>query len=240
VIEECFEKLAPSNPVKAINDYYKRQLTREEIAAGEHRNFVGGLWREIGVLQFEFLRRNGLLPHHKLLDIGCGSLRCGIPIIENLDSGNYYGIDINASLIEAGGHELNQEGLTSKKPHLLVNDKFEFDRFGVSFDFAIAQSVFTHLDMNLIVRCFVQARRVLKTDGRFFSTFFLAPSPGHIDSIEHQPGGVVTNFDTDPFHYSFSEIQWLANISGLSATLIGDWNHPRSQRMIELRPIPNE
>ncbi len=220
--------------MKAINDFYERQLTPEEIAAGEHRTFVGGLWHEIGALQFEFLRQSGLLPHHRLLDIGCGALRCGIPIIEYLDSGNYYGVDINASLVEAGKHELEQKGLTSKQPHLLVNDKFEFDRFGISFDFAIAQSVFTHLDMNLIVRCFVQTRKALKSDGTFFSTFFLAPFPGHIATIKHQPGGTVTNFDTDPFHYSFREIEWLAEISGLSARLIDDWNHPRNQKMIEL------
>jgi hypothetical protein len=28
--------------MKAINNYYVRQLTAEEIAVGEHRNFVGG------------------------------------------------------------------------------------------------------------------------------------------------------------------------------------------------------
>jgi Methyltransferase domain len=227
-------KLRSRNSVKSINQYYDRQLTPEEIIAGEHRAVVGGLWSEIGQLQFQFLRGNGLLPDHKLLDIGCGALRGGIQFVEYLDPGNYYGVDINASLVEAGKHELNREGLNSKQPHLLVNDRFDFDRFGTSFDFAIAQSVFTHLDMNRIIRCFVQARKVLKSDARLFATFFLAPSPGHIAPIKHEPGGIITNFDTDPFHYSFCEMEWLADISGLSARLIGDWNHPRNQMMIEL------
>src|SRR5207248_2753736 len=146
---------------------------------------------------------------------------------------NYYGLDLNASLIEAGKHELRNEGLT-KKTQLLVNDKFELGRFGAVFDFAIAQSLLTHLDMNLILRCFIEVHRVLKPDGKFFATFFLAPSPGHIASITHQPGEVVTNLDSDPFHYSFREIEWLAEVSGLSARLIGDWDHPRDQKMIEL------
>jgi hypothetical protein len=90
--------------MKTVNQYYERQLTPEEIAAGAHRDLVGGLWDEIGVLQFDFLRQQGLLPQHKLMDIGCGALRCGIPIIRYLDEGNYYGLDINASLIEAGQH----------------------------------------------------------------------------------------------------------------------------------------
>ncbi|MDX6289544.1 MAG: hypothetical protein QOH42_1343 [Blastocatellia bacterium] len=220
--------------MKTVNQYYERQLTPEEIAAGAHRDLVGGLWDEIGVLQFDFLRQQGLLPQHKLVDIGCGALRCGIPIIRYLDEGNYYGLDINASLIEAGQHEIEHAGLKSKQPHLLVNDKFEMEHFGISFDFAIAQSVFTHLHMNLIVRCLVEVRKILKSGGKFYATFFLAPSPGHLMPIKHEPGGIITNFDTDPFHYSFRELEWLAAIAGFSARLIGDWNHPRSQQMLEL------
>jgi SAM-dependent methyltransferase len=218
----------------AINPYYTRQLTRKEIAAGVHRSFVGGLWHEIGTLQFKFLLKQGLLPSHKVVDIGCGALRCGIPIIRYLDAGNYFGFDINASLIEAGKHELNLAELNAKRPILLVNDKFELERLGNSFDFAVAQSLFTHLDMNLIVRCLIKVRNVLRPGGKFFATFFLAPSPGYLAPIHHEPGGAVTNLDSDPFHYSFSEIEWLARIAGLSAELIGDWNHPRNQQMLLL------
>lgn len=220
--------------MKRINNYYERELTLAEIAAGEHRSFVGGLWDEIGSLQFEFLLERGLLPSHRLIDIGCGALRCGIPLIRFLDEGNYYGLDLNASLIDAGRHELEKEALAAKRPTLLVNDRFEIDRFRMSFDFAIAQSVFTHLDLNLIARCLVETRAQMKSGGKFFATFFEAPHPAHIEPITQQPGDIVTNFDCDPFHYSFSEIEWLAGISGLSARLIGDWNHPRNQKMLEL------
>jgi SAM-dependent methyltransferase len=220
--------------LSAINNYCTRQLTPAEIAAGEHRNFVGGLWHEIGALQFEFLLRQGLLPSHKLVDIGCGALRCGVPIIRYIEEGNYYGLDINASLIEAGKCELTRERLNAKKPTLLVNDKFEIDRFGVSFDFAIAQSVFTHLDRNLILSCMVEARKVLTAGGKFFCSFFQAPGPAHIAPIQHQPGGAVTNSDRDPFHYSFCEMESLAETAGFSANLIGQWGHPRDLQMLQL------
>ena len=222
----------------AVNCYYTLQLTRAEIAAGAHRNLVGGLWDEIGKLQFEFLLRQGLLPGHKLVDIGCGALRCGIPLIRYLDKGNYFGLDINASLIDAGKHELGLAGLTSKQPELLVNDKFELERLHPSFDFAIAQSLFTHLDMNVIVRCLIEARKVLASDSKFFATFFSAPRPGHLAPIQHEPGGIVTNFDSDSFHYSFAEMQWLAQTAGLVAELIGNWSHPRNQQMLQLSIAP--
>src|SRR5262245_23482763 len=222
--------------MKAINNYYVRHLTAAEIASGEHRNFVGGLWQEIGDLQFQFLRRNGLEAHHTLIDIGCGALRCGIPIIRYLDSGNYFGLDINSSLIDAARSELENEGLTSKHPQLLVNEEFSLARFAVEFDFAIAQSVFTHLNAKLISQCLVELHKVLKPDGKFFATFFRAPSSGHRGTITHEPEGVMTNFDADPFHFSFAEMSQLAVDSGFTARLIGDWNHPRGQQMLELSP----
>ena len=81
---------------------YGRQLTEEEIRSGWHRQFVGGAWEEIGRLQFEYLRRQGLRPQHLLLDVGCGALRGGIHFVRYLEESHYCGIDINASLVEAG------------------------------------------------------------------------------------------------------------------------------------------
>ena len=44
------------------------------------RAYVGGLWAEIGRLQFEFLLRQGLAPSDCFLDIACGSLSRGRPL----------------------------------------------------------------------------------------------------------------------------------------------------------------
>jgi ubiquinone/menaquinone biosynthesis C-methylase UbiE len=88
-----------------------------------------------------------------------------VHFVRYLDQGNYYGLDVNASLIEAGNMELAQLGLASKQPSLLVDDKFQMTRFGISFDYAIAVSVFTHLYMNHIARCLAEARKVLKPEG---------------------------------------------------------------------------
>ena len=48
---------------------YDRRLTVEEIRLGFHRDFVGGMWVELGRLQLEFLKHQGLLPAHSLLDV---------------------------------------------------------------------------------------------------------------------------------------------------------------------------
>ncbi len=223
--------LNPQPSAQGVNPYW-RQLSSADIAAGQHRAFVGGMWEEVGRLQLEFMKQQGLRPEHRLVDIGCGALRGGIHFVRYLHEGNYCGVDLNSSLIEAGKRELASAGLSHKRPHLLVNDKFEASRFGATFDYAIAVSVFTHVYMNHIVRCLVETLRVLKPEGKFYATFFEAPHAAHINQITHRRGGITTNYDADPLHYSFSEMEALASGAGISVELIGEWQHPRDQQML--------
>ncbi|WP_201092534.1 class I SAM-dependent methyltransferase [Thiocystis minor] len=216
--------------MKGVNAYF-RQLSDEEIKHQAHREFVGGLWDELGELQLNFLIQHGLKPHHKLLDIGCGCLRGGVHYIRYLDEGNYFGLDINASLIEAGKIEVEQAGLSRKHPTLIVDDEFACGRFGEKFDFIVSVSLFTHLPFNVIVRCLHRARESLLPHGIYYSTFFQAPSPSHLDPIVHQPGGIVTKYDADPFHYSIEELADMAKLAKLELDVIGDWQHPRNQKM---------
>ena len=238
LIEKCYQESgretgmpAEPEPAKGLNPY-DRQLTKQQIDAKVHRSFVGGMWEEMGELQFAFMKERGLKPHHQFIDVGCGSFRGGIHYLQYLDEGRYHGIDINVSLVEAGKQELREAGLLRKKPQLLVNDKFEMRRFNTAFDYGIAISVFTHLPMNHIIQCLIEMRKVLKPGGFFFATFFEAPASAHLQEINHDPGGVVTTFVADPFHYSFDEFRFMAGIAHMNVTLIGDWKHPRDQRML--------
>ena len=208
---------------------YTRQLTNAEIQQDVHRKFGGGMWDEIGPLQFDFLKERGLRPAHNFLDIGCGALRGGIHFIKYLERGNYYGVDINASLIDAGRVELAKAGLTQKEPHLVLSDRFDLQQFGKKFEFLLALSLFTHLFSNQILRCLAAVRDVLAPAGKFFATFFVAPHSLHLASIVHEPGGVRTEYDRDPFHYSTDEIRAMAKLAALSVEIVGDWNHPRAQ-----------
>lgn len=217
--------------VSEINKY-DRQLASEEIEAGLHREMVGGMWEEIGQLQFDFLRAHGLQPSHRVLDIGCGALRGGIHAIHYLEAGNYYGLDMNRSLLDAARRELKVAGLGNKNPHLTLSDRFELGLFEQQFDYLLALSVFTHLFANHIVRCLAEVRKVLAPDGKFFATFFVAPHNVHLAPIVHQPGGIKTEYDHDPFHYSTGEIQAMAQLADLSVEVIGEWNHPRAQQMV--------
>lgn len=213
---------------------YGRELTPGEIAAGVHRDFVGGLWDEVGRLQFDFLRERGLAPHHRLLDVGCGALRGGVHFAAYLERGGYHGLDINASLLDAGRRELDAAGLADRDVHLLADDAFRARRFGTTFDVALAVSVFTHLPMNAIVRCLAEVRACLAPGGTFYATYFEAPQAAWLEPLEHPPGNIVTSYDCDPFHHAFDEIAAMARFAGLTASRIGDWRHPRGQVMVAL------
>jgi SAM-dependent methyltransferase len=237
--QEVTEPSSTSKPLSAamknVNSY-DRELTPEELDRGAHRDAIGGMWEEIGRLQFEFLKTRGLRPDHKLCDVGCGALRGGIHFVRYLDPGNYYGLDINASLLEGGRRELEKAGLAAKNANLLPDDRFEMSRFGAQFHYMLAVSVFTHLYANHIVRCLTEARKVLAPGGQFLATFFNAPTSAHLDTIKQDPGGVVTWYDRDPFHYSPDEMAMLGNLAGLKTELIGAWNHPRNQWMLAFTP----
>jgi len=217
-------------------NFYDRQLSRYEIERGDHRNFIGGMWDEVGELQFNFLKEMGLQPQHKFGDIGCGALRGGVRIIPYLDAGNYYGLDINASCIEAAWYEIEVHGLERKRAELLVDDGFRMRKFGAMFDYCIGVSLFTHLPMNHIIRCLIETAPCLAEGGQFFATFFLCEEAELLNPVHQPRGGVVTNFDSDPYHYTAPQIEWMAGLAGLTSARV-EWGHPRSQRMIRFTKI---
>lgn len=202
----------------------------------DHRNTIGGLWDVIGQLQFDFLVQQGLQSHHVLLDVGCGSLRGGQHYIRYLNAGQYVGVDLDQDLLDAGQVEITQQGLAAQQPRLVQMSDFNFPRLARTFDYAIAQSVFSHLDLNNIIRCLRRMEQVLAPGGAFFATFFEVPSGSDpLQPITHpntHDAPITTFSDRDPYHYDFSTFEWICRGTTLHADNIGDWKHPRNQHMI--------
>lgn len=211
-----------------------------DVADGRHREIIGGMWDAVGALQLDFLKGQGLAPRHLLLDVGCGSLRGGVRFVDWLDPGNYFGIDISAALLDAGyDREISPLGLQEKLPRANLKTVSDFDAtsFGVAFDMAIAQSVFTHLPLNQIAACLEQTARVVKPGGVFYATFFLAPDNARwSDTITHHPGGVVTTALSDPYHYRIADLAWAAQ-GAWRTEYVGEWSHPRGQQMMAYRRL---
>lgn len=211
------------------------------VDAGNHRALIGGLWDEMGELQQAYLIAHGLMPSSRLIDVGCGCLRGGVHFVHYLNTGCYYGTDISAQLLEAGYElELRALHLDDKCPrnHLVQDSEFEFPGMPTDFDFAIAQSLFTHLPINDIRMCLTRLVHHMRPGGKFFATFFLVDEDHPYGAPLAHPGGITTLDAKDPFHYRFSDIASLCRGLPWQARLHDEWSHPRDQRMVEFRRTP--
>jgi SAM-dependent methyltransferase len=194
----------------------------------ENCPLVGEFWYELGELQFRFLVEQGLRPEHVFLDIGCGPLRAGVRLIPYLNPGNYLGMDINEALLVHGRDvEIGPTLFALKIPELAASDHFEFNKFSKRPDFAIAQSLFTHLTMDDIDECLRNLRAFAKSGTAFFVTFAERAQPIVNPTESHPRVG---------FKYTSPEMAAAGKRSGWAMEYIGDWNHPRGQRMIKYSP----
>jgi SAM-dependent methyltransferase len=198
----------------------------ERIRKWGHRAYIGGTdsenWYHIGLRQYHFLVSNGLKPEHKFLDVACGALRLGQFLIPMLDEGNYYGIDGEGELINAGlSKELMFDLHLLKEPKFAVNYEFDVSFCG-GYDFAIAQSLFTHLTAADIAKCFEGVAKAANPGSKFFFTFFEGSEQKNVHDVSHA---------NKQWFYSFDTLKELAETNGFDCDYIGDWGHERRQMM---------
>jgi len=130
-------------------DYSKITLSSQQIDAGEHKQHLGGgarYWDRRGAFQLALLQWLGLDRYDTLLDVGCGPLRGGIHFIKFLERGNYWGVDFNASFIEAAHRFVQAEHVPSASSHVLELNDFNFAKLHRTFDFILCFSVLNHCD----------------------------------------------------------------------------------------------
>lgn len=204
----------------------------ERIASIGHRAYVGGedpeAWYGIGRLQFHFLVAQGLRPDHVFLDVACGALRLGQFLIPYLDPGRYFGLDVQPELVEAArGVEISEDLLALKRPVFGFNGDFDVS-FADPFDAAIAQSLFTHMGEADIAACFAALRPRAKRDARFWFIWFEGASDINPTGQAHANMG---------WRFPFETMAGLAAQGGWRAERIGDWNHPRGQKIALARPV---
>jgi len=89
----------------------------------------------IGALQFCVLVNLGLREYHKLLDIGCGSLRGGRLFVPYLSKGHYFGLEPDSLLVRDGiKNELGGSILIVKAPQFVYSEMFDLSFGDVTFE----------------------------------------------------------------------------------------------------------
>ncbi len=128
----------------------------------------GRVWEAKRNWQIAFLRDQGLTSSDTFVDIGCGTLRGGIPIIEMLDRGHYTGIEVRPHILEEAKAELAVHPVAvSKAPKLILSDGFPtLGRLG-PFDWAWAFAALIHMTDAIVEECFQFVGRELSESGTF-------------------------------------------------------------------------
>lgn len=205
---------------KPYRQFYQRLMQRE--ATKDPKVAVGGMWDEVGKLQFNFLINLGLKPQHKLLDFGCGSLRGGLFFIDYLNIGNYTGVDISKELLASGKCFLAETGLTHKNPILINNQDFSLRELQENiFDFVISFSVFTHMPVQDLKECLKNIIQLLNPTSLFYATIF--------ESKRYRQ-----SMDKTAFYYPFDLIERIGRQCGLNIKRVMGFIHPRAQSMLEI------
>jgi len=220
---------------RPISPYHAPGFYEAELAHGRHRDIVGGRWDETARIQMQLLRDAGLGPHHRLLDIGCGSLRLGHRAVPYLDPGHYWGTDLSAALMRRGyDAELADKGRLPPG-HLIEDADFSFRGIPDTIDFALAFAVFTHLPAPYLARALAQVRARFPALNQFLFTVFLAPDAATGGAPLRQLDGVVTHPDRAPYHLLAGDVLALCAAAGFSARQHG-LRLPRGQVLFTAAP----
>ena len=119
----------------------------------ERRHILVGpasLWEMKRDFQIQFLKSMDMLPEHYLLDIGCGTLRGGVPLITYLYDGHYFGVEARKEALDEGKKELREVDLEGKNPTLLLSPDISKLMVNQKFDYIWAFSVLFHMSDEIL------------------------------------------------------------------------------------------
>ncbi len=146
-----------------LNSVFAGEAGRRHAAVGPAH-----LWEMKRRFQIDFLKQNGLEPSHHLIDIGCGTLRGGIPLIKLLDKHHYTGIEVREDVLELGRDELRSAKLEKKEPNLVHCQGLSSLDLETKADYIWAFAVLIHMDDDALNGCLSFVCHHLAPTGSFY------------------------------------------------------------------------
>jgi cyclopropane fatty-acyl-phospholipid synthase-like methyltransferase len=134
------------------------------------------LWKMKRDFQIKFLGNMGLKPEDYLLEIGCGTLRGGLPLIQYLNKGHYFGIEVREQALKEGRKELKEAGLEEKNPTLLLSPAIAQLTINRTFDYLWAFSVLIHMNDEILNDTLEFASKHLSEKGIFYANVNIGES----------------------------------------------------------------
>jgi SAM-dependent methyltransferase len=110
-----------THPTAPYEQYYVHRVLAK-IRGGQGHPAIGPSARPLRARSelLDFLQRYGVRPSDLVIDYGCGSLRLAPPLIEFLEPGKYWGMDLAQEFLDLGLSHLDPELARTKSPRLDV------------------------------------------------------------------------------------------------------------------------
>lgn len=177
-------------------------------------------WSQRGERIVEFLKENGLTTQSRVLEIGCGNLSQGKPLIEFLAPGHFCGIEPNGWLVEAALDRF--PALESQAPRFAWNTDFDATGFDTDFDIILAHSVLSHAAHWQLAQLLAATRNVVDEGALFLCSF----RRGQVNSLAEEwtyPG--VTQFRIETIQAAGTHAGWHVELV-----------HEYRERLLEVAP----
>lgn len=186
-----------------------------EARSGTYSGGLPEVFGEVGRDTFINLLSIGLQPDANLLDFGCGALRLGYWLVRFMDQGRYFGIEPHRGMAEAGMEfSLGQELVDAKRPTIDYNDRCDMSVFGVTFEFVVARSIFTHTTPGMMRRTLENFVGNSAPGAAFLASYWSLSTSFDGPTGDDMPLSV---WDFIPvIKYSFDRIRTMANAIGLT------------------------
>lgn len=124
-------------------------------------------WEYYGDLQLQFLIQMGLQPHHRLLDVGCGTGRLARKAVRYLNESRYVGLDLSGDALNYAIELSRSEGWASNRPVFAYRSHGPIGKF----DFIWAFSVYIHVPTEILEEDFVAMASRMHADSQFLFSF---------------------------------------------------------------------
>ena len=128
-----------------------------------------------GELQLELSKLEGCVPDSSVLEVGCGCLNAGLPLIAYLRRDRYVGIEPNRWLVNAALSSWRARWLVAtKRPQFLERTDFDATSLGRTYDFVLSHSILSHCAHRQLEEFITNVARVLRPAGRILASIRLA------------------------------------------------------------------